>query len=214
MARYYARRAEEFETVYLKPERQEDLASLRTLLQNLLRGQDVLELACGTGFWTEAISRTARSMLATDVNEELLALAREKAFPEGQVVLRKADAFTLEGIAGRFSAGFAGFWWSHAAKSRLPAFLEAFYRKLGRGALVVFADNNYVEGSSSPLSREDDEGNTYQKRRLKDGTEYEILKNFPSEAELRSQLCDAAVDIRLTNLTYYWCLSYRIKSAA
>ena len=46
---YYARRAPEYENVYLKPERQQDIATLRALLQQLLAGHTLLELACGTG---------------------------------------------------------------------------------------------------------------------------------------------------------------------
>ena len=67
-------------------------------------------------------------------------------------------------------------------------FLNVLHARLEPGALVVFTDNRYVEGSSLPITREDADGNTYQERRLRDGTEYEVLKNFPEEAELRSLL--------------------------
>lgn len=213
LSEYYARRALEYESIYSKPERQEDLASLRSLLQNLLREQDVLELACGTGYWTEIISQTARWVTATDINDEVLEVAQTKKFPGNKVLIRKADAFTLDDISGLFTAGFAAFWWSHMAKSQIPGFLRAFHSKLGRDRLVVFTDNNYVEGSSSPVLREDEEGNTYQKRRLKDGSEYEVLKNFPSANELRGYLKGRAEAVEVRNLTYYWCLSYRTRPA-
>ena len=70
---YYAARAGEYEQIYELPERQEDIARLRGMLQALLSGHDVLEVACGTGYWTLPISVTARSILATDVGEEVLA---------------------------------------------------------------------------------------------------------------------------------------------
>src|SRR5947208_14631058 len=135
---YYAARADEYEQIYALPERQKDIARLRAMLQALLSGHDVLEVACGTGYWTLPISVTARSILATDVGEEVLALARQKPYPEGKVRFLLTDAFTLAGVDGRFSAGFAGFWWSHVPRSRLRAFLEVFQRKLGPGSLVVF----------------------------------------------------------------------------
>ena len=68
---YYAARAEEYEQIYELPERQEDIARLRAMLQALFSGHDVLEVACGTGYWTLPISLTARSILATDVGEEV-----------------------------------------------------------------------------------------------------------------------------------------------
>lgn len=209
LSEYYAHRALEYDSIYLKPERQRDLASLRSLVQNLLRGQDVLELACGTGYWTKVISETARRVLATDINDEVLALARARQYPEGKVRFAKADAFDLKDISGTFSAGFAGFWWSHIRHSQIPAFLRSSHGTLGPGTWVVFVDNTYVEGSSSPISRVDVEGNTYQSRRLKDGTRYEVLKNFPSEETLRRHLKGLGDEIRFTNLRYYWCLSYK-----
>ena len=37
-------------------------------------------------------------------------------------------------------------------------------------ARFVFVDNRYVPGSSTPISREDGQGNEYQERTLRDGT--------------------------------------------
>ncbi|HEY6168738.1 MAG TPA: class I SAM-dependent methyltransferase, partial [Verrucomicrobiae bacterium] len=55
LAEYYARRAGEYERIYAKPERQADLAALRARLAEAFRGRRVLEIACGTGYWTEVI---------------------------------------------------------------------------------------------------------------------------------------------------------------
>jgi hypothetical protein len=143
---YYAARAAEYDDVYGKPERQDDIRSLRTLLRELLSGHSVLEVACGTGFWTEEIAVTASHIL---------------------------------------------------------------HGKLRPGALLVFTDNRNVAGSSLPVTREDADGNTYQKRRLRDGTEHEVLKNFPHEAEIRSVLRGRGNLVDFRTLTYYWCVSYR-----
>ena len=43
---YYAHRAHEYERIYHKPERQQDLANLELLLPQLLAGRNVLEIAC------------------------------------------------------------------------------------------------------------------------------------------------------------------------
>ena len=52
LAAYYAQRAAEYERIYAKPERQADLAALRARFGKLFKGKRVLELACGTGYWT------------------------------------------------------------------------------------------------------------------------------------------------------------------
>ncbi len=205
---YYARRAGEYEQIYRRPERQADLATLRSMLVRELADHDVLEVACGTGYWTEPIAAAARSILATDVGDEVLDLARAKHFPKANVRFARADAFTLTGVSGEFTAAFAGFWWSHIARSALPVFLSALHTKLRPGALVVLADNTCVVGSSTPVSRTDDEGNTYQLRTLADRTTHEVMKNFPSEADLRAAVAPFARDLRYTCLRYYWCLTY------
>jgi len=209
LQQYYADRAQEYEKVYQIPERQGALADLRQFLQDTLAGHDVLEVACGTGFWTQPIATTALSIVATDVNPEVIALAKEKPYPEGKVRFQMADAFTLEGVEGDFTAGFAGFWWSHVPRSKLDGFLSSFHRKLGAGGLVVFVDNTPF-GTRHAITSQDDEGNTYQRRRLESGKEYDVLKNLPTEAELQERLSGIAENIRYITLTYYWCLSYTI----
>ena len=92
LAEYYARRAAEYEKIFAKPERQPDLACLRALLPGLFAGRDVLEVACGTGYWTQIISGSARSILATDINEEVLEIARHKTYPNHNVAFQIADA--------------------------------------------------------------------------------------------------------------------------
>ena len=39
-------------------------------------GAKVFEVACGTGYWTEVLARSAASVFATDINDEVLAVAR------------------------------------------------------------------------------------------------------------------------------------------
>ncbi len=209
---YYSRRASEYEKIYAKPERQAELASLRSNLSNRFAGLDVLEIACGTGYWTQVISESATSIVATDINEEVLAIARHKNYAGTKPAFQIADAYALNGLDRAFTAGFAGFWWSHLPKPRVPAFLERFQSRLTAGAIVVFLDNKYVEGSSTPIARRDGDGNTYQKRKLDDGTEHEVLKNFPTEAELRTCVGGLTEDIVVTQFKYYWCLSYRIST--
>src|SRR5207302_8191007 len=69
---YYAARAAEYERIYEKPERQRDLARLRELIPAYFAGRDVLDVACGTGYWTQWIAPGARRVTAIDINVETL----------------------------------------------------------------------------------------------------------------------------------------------
>ena len=85
LAEYYARRAAEYETIYARPERQADLAALRERVRELLQGQRVLEIACGTGYWTAQIADVADAVLATDISPEVIEVARAKNLPADKV---------------------------------------------------------------------------------------------------------------------------------
>ena len=65
-----------------------------------------------------------------------------------------------------------------------------------------------------PLSRSDAQGNTYQLRRLDDGSTHEVLKNFPTESELRAAVEGLALDVHVEFLRYYWTLTYRLPGKA
>jgi predicted methyltransferase len=59
---YYNERAKEYEKVYLNPDEQEDLLTATRFFQEIFSHKAVVEIACGTGYWTEQISKTATSV--------------------------------------------------------------------------------------------------------------------------------------------------------
>jgi demethylmenaquinone methyltransferase/2-methoxy-6-polyprenyl-1,4-benzoquinol methylase len=210
MLDYYKRRAAYYERVYLKPERQEDLRAIEGWLPAQFSGRRVLEIACGTGWWTPHGARLAKDWLATDLNPETLALARAKTLPPG-VRFATVDADTLVDLGEqRFDAAFAGCWWSHVPLQRLPGWLDTLHGRLERGAHVVFLDNRFVQTSSTPLSRRDAEGNTYQTRTLDDGSVHEVLKNFPTREQAFAMPGPRAVDPEWIAHRHYWILSYTL----
>lgn len=206
METYYARRAAEYEKIYDKPERQADLARMREDFPAVLAGRRVLEIACGTGYWTPLIAARAASVMAIDFNEETLEIARSKSYPRGNVTFRQGDAYALPAFAQKFDGCFAGFWWSHVPLRRIDSFMKQLQKHLEPGATLVFHDNRYVEGNSTPLSRKDAEGNTYQTRRLADGSSHEVLKNYPTRQELEARLAPFATGVRFVEYDYYWAI--------
>jgi len=209
---YYARRAPVYDAVYRKPERQAELAQLRERLAPRFAGERVLELACGTGYWTAVIAPAAGTVLALDAAEETLAIARARvALPQLRFV--RGDAYDPPPAEPPWSAAFAGFWWSHVPRARLEAFLRALHAVLAPGATVCLLDNRYVPGSSTPISETDADGNTYQQRPLPDGRSVRVLKNFPTPERLQALLRAAgAEDVRYTALAHYWLVDYRVGS--
>ncbi len=207
---YYAARAKEYERIYDKPERQADLARLRDLIPELLNDRTVLEIACGTGYWTQFIAPASRTITAIDINAETLEIARSKPYPPGRVSFDIADIYRLPPHYINFTGAFAGFWWSHVPRAGRRKFVASLHRALGPGAVVVALDNRYVAGSSTPISHVDAYGNAFQRRPLADGSEHIVLKNFPTEAELMAEIETISTGVRYTELEYYWLLKYEV----
>ncbi|HPP82722.1 MAG TPA: class I SAM-dependent methyltransferase [Rubrivivax sp.] len=234
MQAYYARRAHSYERIYHKPERQAELRAIERAFaapDGPFAGRRVLEIACGSGWWTLHAARHARSWLATDLSPETLALARAKAMPRC-VRLAELDAYTLAGLealapgagaaqqalhpggeppaAPPFDGAFAACWWSHVPLARLQSWLALLHSKLAAGARVVFLDNLFVPGSSTPIARRDAEGNSWQRRRLDDGSTHEVLKNFPARDEALARLGPRARAPEWIEHRHYWLLSYTL----
>lgn len=209
MPDYYRRRAAYYERVYHKPERQADLRAMESWVTCAFRGRHVLELACGTGWWTSHGARDAKRWLATDLNPETMELARHKALP-ASVEFACLDAYALDGLDpdATFDAAFAGCWWSHVPLQRLQPWIAMLHARLQPGARVVFLDNSFVQTSNLPITRSDANGNTYQTRTLDDGSVHEVLKNFPTPEQVRAAAGTRASDFTWTTWTHYWAAEW------
>ena len=183
---------------------------LERWLPELVAGRRVLEVACGTGYWTRLLATRAEHVVATDLNEETLAVARAKRLPPSRIELRQADAYALPADLGTFDAAVSCFWWSHVPSAERSRFFESLHRRLEPGALVVLVDNLFVPGSSTPISRTDDAGNTYQLRTLERGATFEVLKNFPTEDLLRAEAAGFAARAEFHRLEHYWLFRYEL----
>ena len=208
LVEYYKERAKEYEKIYEKPERQEELDRATKILQEIFFDKEVLELACGTGYWTERIAKTARSILATDINEAVIDIARQKIFSKASVNFQVQDIFNLT-PEYKYDSLFAGFIWSHIRLQDLDNFLSVVHNCVNPGGTIVFMDNNFVADSSRPITETDKQNNTYQARKLENGKDYLVLKNFPTQAAIRETLGDKARDITFHSLKYYWLVTYK-----
>jgi SAM-dependent methyltransferase len=204
---YYAARAPEYDSIYSKPERQPDLRAIEHWLRTRFTGAAVLEIACGTGYWTQFIAPSAASVVAVDSAPETLRIAQARV-PEENVQFVVEDAYALPAHLGEFSAAFAGFWFSHVPTNRRREFLLHLGARLEPGATVVLLDNLFVPGSSSPISEQDTEGNTYQTRSLSNGSTHRVLKNFPTEAELQASINGLGTSGTFMRWNYFWAFEY------
>lgn len=210
MKEYYAARAKEYDQIYAKPERQADLRLIEQWLPARFEGARVFEIAAGTGYWTQFIVPVAASVLGLDASAETLQIAQARP-NNARAQWLVGDAYALPTPNERYDAAFAGFWFSHVPLARQQEFLLGLNKTLKPGARVVLLDNLYVEGNSTPLTAPDSEGNTYQIRKLADGSRYRLLKNYPNEFALCELVAPFGVQPTFTTWQYYWAFEYVLR---
>ena len=215
MLDYYNKRLAEYEAIYAKPERQNDLQKLLAVLQADIKNCTVLELACGTGWWPEKIAAHASSWTATDADPAALEIVQQKTI-QGLSTTQLLNAYKPH-VNELVDCVFAAHWYSHLKLDEQQAFFEAVGSCLKPGGCLIMLDNKYVYGSSTPISRTDTIGNTYQRRLLKDGSTHEVLKNFPTQDQLQQSgtafafAVQADTDLTL-ELHHYWYAVMRTSS--
>ena len=213
MSNYYKERAPIYDLVYGYPERQAGLRFLEVHIQAMLRGRRVLEIAAGTGLWTQFISPAAKSILATDREvaqvDELL--KRNHACP---IDTRVQDAYHMDRLVDEgesFWGAFAGLWFSHVPKERLKEFFTSLHQCLISGVRVILLNNSARGCDRFPITSSDENGKTYQTRALGTGTTHQILKNFPALKELKQTTGPFGEFQNYIDLENFWPFQYVFK---
>ncbi|HEY5118020.1 MAG TPA: class I SAM-dependent methyltransferase [Anaerolineales bacterium] len=194
---YYRARAPEYDEWFLRrgrydrgPEANarwfEEAATVRTALDRFHPAGDVLELACGTGLWTEQLLTTARSVMAVDAAPEVLEINRQRLHST-KVRYVQADLFTWR-PEERFDAVFFGFWLSHVPPQRFEAFWQIVADPLKPGGRMFFVDSKFDPTSIARDHTPVDPVQGEALRRLNDGREYRVVKIFYARAELQDRL--------------------------
>ena len=95
--------------------------------------------------------------------------------------------------------------------SRLARWLDRLHSRLEAGARIVFIDNRYVDGSSTPIARTDADGNTWQRRRLDDRSVHDVLKNFPTREQVFDLVGASASRREWIAHEHYWLVDYTLR---
>lgn len=160
---------------------QDELDAL--MAQSPLAG-DVLEMACGTGFWSERLAVRANSVTALDGSAEMLERVRARHLPNVHTI--QADLFTWNPPT-QWDAIFFAHWLTHVPSSHFDAFWSTVDAALLPGGNVVVVDVTSVEKRiEEEVWEEQDVPLT--RRRLKDGRRFDIVKYYWDPDELLHRL--------------------------
>ncbi|HEU0079167.1 MAG TPA: class I SAM-dependent methyltransferase [Longimicrobiaceae bacterium] len=163
-----------------------EVQAARDALARFRPAGEVLELACGTGWWTAELARYADRVTALDASPETLALNRARV--EGASVRHvQAEIFSWRPDR-RYDAVFFSFWLSHVPPERFAAFWDTVRAALRPGGRVFFVDSLRTETSTAADHQLPGAGGTVAVRSLNDGRSFRIVKVFYDPAELRARL--------------------------
>lgn len=149
----------------------------------------ILEIACGTGWWTQQLAEGAKEVTAVDASSEMLERCRARVETAGlgaeRVRYVQADLWEWT-PERRHDEVFFGFWLSHVPEERFDAFWALVDAALVPGGRVFFVDSAASTGSSGASGA--GEAAETELRELAGGRRFEIVKRYYEPRALRERL--------------------------
>jgi len=167
---------------------------------------DVLELAPGTGIWTERLIRTAATVTAVDASPEMIEINRAKV-SDDRVSYVLADLFSWQPERA-YDAVFFGFWISHVPLERLDGFLHAVASMLRPGGKVFFVDNRKEPTSTAINHQLPEQDSQIMTRILNNGQSFQIVKNFYDPADLAARCSRAGLHVTVDQTATYFIFGH------
>ncbi len=181
-------------------------ATARAALEAAIPHGDVVDLACGTGIWTELLAARAATVTGIDGSVAMLSLAEERVARAGvadRCAFLQANLFEWrpEPI---YDAVFMGFFLSHVPEERLADLLRGVAGALKPGGVVLFIDSRPDPTSSSPDQPLPTGEDAIMTRRLNDGRTYRIVKIYRPAARMAAAFREAGFDIAVEDTPRYF----------
>jgi demethylmenaquinone methyltransferase/2-methoxy-6-polyprenyl-1,4-benzoquinol methylase len=183
---YYRARAQELDLSHHYP-----TPELRSAMESFAPRGRVVELACGTGIWTEEILRhPIGELLCIDAAPEMLRI-HEARIDDPRVRRERHDLFGWE-ADDHYDAVIFAFWLSHVPPTRFAEFWATVERALTPGGRVFFVDDDHR--AEADEERIPDADIPLVLRTLNDGTSHVAIKLFHEPHDLAGALTELGWD--------------------
>jgi SAM-dependent methyltransferase len=164
------------------------VATLEASLDAFGPAGNVLELAGGTGWWTQRLAIWADRLTVVDSSPEALALNRRRV-GRSDVSFEVADLFEWR-PESLYDVVFFSFWLSHVPRTRFGDFWGLVRSCLGPSGRVFLIDNRYdavpVPNSPAKDPYVVEYSTDLHLRMLSDGSRYRVIKVLYEPDELQA----------------------------
>lgn len=215
---YYKARAVEYDDWYLRQGRYDygkswntkwftEVQELKAILKQFNPLGKVLELACGTGWWTEELIRYADSITAVDAVSEVIEINRRKLH-SSKVEYLQADIFNFHPKSHYYDVVFFSFWISHIPEEKFIDFWQMVSLGLKPTGRVFFIDNLQSEKaimSGRPLQKTEV---TVSIRELKDSSKFKVIKIFYLPKDLKQKLKSTGWEVSVGTTPNYFIYGF------
>jgi demethylmenaquinone methyltransferase/2-methoxy-6-polyprenyl-1,4-benzoquinol methylase len=193
---YYRERASEYDEWFFRQGRYDrgethrqqwfsEVSEVEATLRAAKPSGDILELACGTGLWTQHLAPFTTRLTAVDASPEVIALNQQRVGC-ASVEYIVADLFNWAPNQ-QFDFVFFGFWLSHVPLEQFAPFWQMVKEALKPNGRVFFVDSlSTQESTARNHAALNQQG--YSERKLNDGRTYRVVKIFYEPAQLQKSL--------------------------
>lgn len=217
---YYSARANEYDEWFYRLGRYDrgeeinqrwfqEVDIVKQALHQIGETEEILELACGTGIWTQELLKIGKTITAIDASEAVIAINRSKLNSQN-IEYQQINLFTWEPNA-EYDLVFFSFWLSHIPPELLESFLVKVYKSVRIGGKVFIIDSRFEPTSTANNHILNDDGKIYKSRKLNDGQEFQIVKVFYQPDALHQHLSQVGFkgDVKFTE--HYFIYAHATK---
>lgn len=218
---YYQARAGEYDQWFLRQGRYDrgaeqnqlwfaEVNEVQQALADFAPKGEVLELACGTGLWTEQLLLYADSITAVDASTEVIEINKARV-QSPHVHYVQADLFSWQPDQ-MYDVIFFSFWLSHVPPEKFEYFWQIAGAALKPDGRLFFIDSLYTHVSTAKDHHLPGEEITVVTRRLNDGREFDIVKIFYKPDALTARLQNLGWQIRVQQTKHFFLVGIGQKS--
>ena len=156
---------------------------------------NILEIASGTGIWTEAVAKTSSSLTALDSSQEMLERCRLRLGSNPKMRYILADFYEWAPDKTYDAVTFS-FWISHVPASKLDEVVAKISECLRPRGKIFFVDQQPQALKNEVL---DQPGGEVAWRTLENGRRFKVFKHFYTPEEIRTSFLAHGIKIKVNN---------------